>query len=74
MKEERGLRGSYTLSLTSALGRGGFSTSRPGRFTPGNKVRYSLYRRVRGPGGRCVRILKIPPPFSDRDSIPGPIR
>jgi len=28
-------RYSYTLSLTSALDRGGWSTPRPGRFTPG---------------------------------------
>ena len=26
---------SFTLSLTSALGGGGWSTPRPGRFTPG---------------------------------------
>jgi len=26
----------YTLSLTSALGRAGWSTPRPGRFTAGN--------------------------------------
>jgi hypothetical protein len=29
-------RYSSTLSLTSALDRGGWSTPRPGRFTPGN--------------------------------------
>jgi hypothetical protein len=29
-------RYSCTLSLTSALDAGGWSTSRPGRFTPGN--------------------------------------
>ena len=29
------MRYSSTLSLTSALDRGGWSTSRPGRFTPG---------------------------------------
>jgi hypothetical protein len=29
-------RYSFTLSLTSALDGGGWSTPRPGRFTPGN--------------------------------------
>jgi hypothetical protein len=39
MKAQRGSRGicsSSTLSLTSALDRGGWSTPRPDRFTPGN--------------------------------------
>jgi hypothetical protein len=36
MKAQRGSRDSSTLSLTSALDGGGWSTPRPGRFTPGN--------------------------------------
>jgi hypothetical protein len=38
-------RYSSTLSLTSALDVGGWSTPRPGRFTPGKETRYPLYRR-----------------------------
>jgi hypothetical protein len=34
--QEREKRYSSTLSLTSALGWGGWSTPRPGCFTPGN--------------------------------------
>ena len=41
MKEERGLRGSYNLSLTSALDRGGFLASRPGRLLPG--IRFAIH-------------------------------
>jgi len=36
-KAQRGLRCSSTLSLTSALDRGGWSIPRPGHFTPGNR-------------------------------------
>ena len=39
---------------------GGWSTSRPGRFTPG-KVRYPLCRRLSGPQGRSGRVRKISP-------------
>ena len=55
MKAQRG-----THSLTSALG--GWSTPRPGRFTPGNQTRYPLYRRLGGsqdPSGR-VRSISLP--------------
>ena len=34
---EGGQRCSSTFSLTSALNGGGWSTPRPGRFTPGNE-------------------------------------
>ena len=51
-----------TLSLTSALDEGGWSTPRLGRFTPGKETRYPLYRRLVGPQGRSVRVLKISPP------------
>jgi hypothetical protein len=40
---------SSTLSLTSALYGGGWSTPRPGRFTPGKETQYPLYRRLVGP-------------------------
>jgi hypothetical protein len=49
-------------SLTLALDEGGWSTSRPGRFTPGKETRYPLYRRLGGPQGRSGRIQKIPSP------------
>ena len=55
-------RYSCTLSLTSALNEGGWSTPRPGRFTPGKETRYPLYRRLGGPQGRSGRVLKISPP------------
>jgi hypothetical protein len=54
---------SSTLSLTSALDGGGWSTPRPGRFTPGNDP-------VPIVQGRSGRVLKISPPtgirFPDR--------
>jgi hypothetical protein len=61
-------RDSTTLSLTSALDEGGWSTPRPCRFTPG-KTQYPLYRKVSGPQGRFGQVRKISP---HRDSIPGP--
>ena len=48
-------RYSSTLSLTLALNQGGWSTPRPGRFTPGIETRYPLYRRLGGPQGRSRR-------------------
>ena len=50
---------SCTLSLTSALDGGGWSTPRPGRFTPGKETRYPLYRRLGRPQGRSGRVRKI---------------
>jgi hypothetical protein len=41
---------SSTVSLTLALGRDGWSTPRPGRFTPGKETQYPLCRRVCAPG------------------------
>jgi len=38
----------YTLSLTLTLDRIGWSTPRPGRFTPRKETRYILYVK---PGG-----------------------
>ena len=43
---------SSTISLTSALDRGGWLMPRPGRFTPGNETRYTFYRRLGGPQGQ----------------------
>jgi hypothetical protein len=55
------LRYSSTLSLTSELYWGEWSTPRPGRFTPG-KTRYPLCRRLGGPQRPCGRVRKISPP------------
>jgi hypothetical protein len=41
---------SSALSLTLAQNEGGWSVSRPGRFTP-EKTRYPLYRRLGGAEG-----------------------
>jgi hypothetical protein len=63
MKAQRGSRGiTLTLSLTLALDEGGWSTTRPGRFTPGKETRCSLYRRLNGPQGRSGQLRKISPP------------
>ena len=56
-----GSRG-IALSLTLALDGGGWSTPRPGRFTPGKETRYPFYRRLGGPQGRSGRLRKISPP------------
>jgi len=64
-------RCSSTLSLTSALDGGEWSTPRPGRFTPG-KTRYPLYRRLGGPQGRSgqVRKISLSPGFDPRIVLP----
>ena len=54
-----------SLSITSALDGGGWSTPRPGRFNPG-KTRYPLYRRLGGPQGRSGRVRKTSPPTESR--------
>ena len=45
-------RHSSTLPFTSPLDGDGWSTPRPGRFTPGKVTLYPLYRRLCGPQGR----------------------
>ena len=40
----------------------GWSTPRPGRFTPGKETRYPLYRRLGGSQGRFGQMRKISPP------------
>jgi hypothetical protein len=58
-------RYSSTLSFTSALDGGGWLTRRPGRFTPGKKTQYALYRRLCEPQSWSGRMRKIssPPGF-----------
>jgi len=65
-------RYSSTLSLTSALDVGGWSTPRPGRFTTGKKTQYTLYRRQGGPQGRFggERKTSPTPSFDSRKAQP----
>jgi len=63
MKAQKESRGTALLPLTYALDRGGWSTSHPGRFTPGKDIRYPLYRRLVGPQGRSGRAWNISAPF-----------
>jgi hypothetical protein len=51
-----------TLSLTSALDEGGWSTPHSSHFTPLKETRYPLYRRLGKPQGRSGWVLKISPP------------
>jgi len=55
---------SYTLSLTSALDLGGWSTPHPGRFTPG-KDPVPIVQEAGWASGPVWT-------GADRDSIPGP--
>jgi hypothetical protein len=48
-----------TLSLTSALVGGEWSTLGPGRFTPGKETQYRMYRKLDVPQGRFGRAQKI---------------
>jgi hypothetical protein len=65
-KAHRGNRG-IALSLTSALGGGGWSTPGSGRFTPPReRDPVPLYRRLCGPQGRSGRVRKISPPHRIR--------
>jgi len=59
---EREERYCSTLSLTSALDMGGWSTPIPGRFTPWKKTPYPLYRSLSGPQGRSGRVRNNSPP------------
>jgi len=58
-------RYSSTLSLTSALEGGRWSTTWPGRFTP-EKTRYLLCRRPGRPQGRSEWVREILPPTEIR--------
>jgi hypothetical protein len=70
MKAQLGSRGIALFSLTSTLDRGGWSTPRPGCFTPGKAAQYPLYRRLREPHGRSGQTGKIwPPPEFDPRTV-----
>jgi hypothetical protein len=59
-------RYSSTLSSTSELDRGGWSTPRPGRFPPGKDTRHLTYMRLGGHRGRTRKFRKISPPTGIR--------
>jgi hypothetical protein len=59
VKVKRGSRSISTLSLTSALNEGGWSTPPPGRFTPGKETRYQSCRRLGGSQDRSETVWKI---------------
>jgi len=73
---------SATLSLTSALNGGGWSTPRPSQDTPGKEPQYPFYRRKLEPWGRSGRMRNILPQpefepqtvqsISSRSRYPGP--
>ena len=52
---------SSTISLTSPLDGDPWITPRRGRFTPGKKTGYPLYRKLGGPRGRPGLVRKISP-------------
>jgi hypothetical protein len=58
-----------TLSLTSALGGGGWLRPRFVHFTPGKVARYPLYRRLGGPQGRSGLVRKISLPLPGFDPL-----
>ena len=57
---------SSTLSLTPVLDGGGWSTPRPGRFTPEKETRYPLYRWLGGPGMSAENLVPTGIWFPDR--------
>jgi hypothetical protein len=70
MKVHRGSRGiALHFLLTWALGVGGWSKSRLGRFTPGKEIIYPFYRRLRGPQDGSGRVQKISPPELDPRTV-----
>ena len=70
-RPRRGVAYSSTLSLTSALDGGGWSTPRPATLPPG-KPSCPLYGWLRVPQGRCGHVRKIssPPGFNPRTVQP----
>ena len=63
-------KNSSTLSLTSELDGGGWSTPGPGRFEAGKNTRYPLYRTLGGHQGLSGQVRKIwPPPVFDPQAV-----
>jgi hypothetical protein len=63
---------SSTLSLTSTLDRGGWSTPHLSRFTAGKETQYPLHRKLGGHKDRSglVRIISLPPGFDPQTVQP----
>jgi hypothetical protein len=72
-KAQRGSRG-ITLLFLSAQDEGGWSTPRPGRFTPGKETRYPFYRRLVGPRAGLDGCGKSRPPPTGIRSLDRPTR
>jgi len=64
---------SSTLSLTSALDSGGWTTPRPSRFTSDKENRYSLRKRLGGPRGRSGESWNIWTPSGFEPRIAKPV-
>jgi hypothetical protein len=64
---EKKWRFGSTLSLTSALDEGGWSTPHTGRFTPPEREELPMVQRLGGPQTRSAGVRKIsaPPGFCD---------
>jgi len=65
-----GCRGKLNSFFNFDTREGGWSTPRPGRFTPGKETRYPLYRGLGGPQGRCGQVRKIVQPVASRYRLP----
>ena len=52
---------------------GGWTTSRPGRFTSGKENPYPLCRRLDGPKGRSGRVRNISSPIGNRSRTVQPV-
>jgi len=63
-------RGIALLFLGHGTRSGEGSASLPDRYLPPENTRYTLYRRLGGPRGRCGQVRKVVLPH--RVSIPGP--
>jgi hypothetical protein len=74
--DHEGPEGEWRYSSTLLFNLGdrwrGWSTSRPGCFTPRKKIRHPLYSRLGGPRGLSGRVRKISPPpvFEPRTDQP----
>jgi hypothetical protein len=66
----RGSRGIVLLFLDHGTRKGEWSASRPGRFLPPGKTRYSLYRRLGGPRAGLDRWEKSRPTWIQFPNLP----
>jgi hypothetical protein len=61
MEQDMQAHNNFTLSLTSTLHRGQWSTPCPGHFSPGNETWYPSYRMLGGPRGVWKGMLNLFP-------------